>query len=316
MIRTLAVGRNSQLQADIPLQRLNDEDIAWYWVDFNSPTEEEASLLRDHFHFHPLAVEDCLHVLQRPKLDHYEDAHFFVLHAIDSRSLQVEEVDLFLGPNFLVTFHWKRHREIDEAWERIAGNPEEWSKGHLYGAYLVIDKLVDEYFPGVQQLEEQLNDIENNESDDSNFDLMNRLYDIRTALLKLRRTILPMRDLLYRIVNTNKIQGLREHLFYFTDVYDHLMKLSDMIEQSRDIASDMRDNFMSINSYRMNRIMKTLTVITTIFMPLTLLAGIYGMNFAYMPELQWRPAYFVVLGCMLSLGLGMYAWFRRKGWFD
>jgi magnesium transporter len=121
---------------------------------------------------------------------------------------------------------------------------------------------------------------------------------------------------LYRVVNSHRIEGLNEQLVYFSDIYDHLLKLSEMIDSNRDMTADFRDSYVSFHSDRMNSIMKTLTVITTIFMPLTFIAGVYGMNFGNMPELSWYYGYFMAIGLMLFIGVGLYAWFRRKGWFD
>ncbi|MDO3676566.1 magnesium/cobalt transporter CorA [Paenibacillus ehimensis] len=316
MLRICAVTHDSDLLTDIGLERLDDPDIAWYWVDFNQPTEQEAKLLESHFRFHPLAIEDCYHLLQRPKVDHYETVHFFVLHALNPRTLSAQEVDMFLGSRFLVTFHFGQQPELDEAWQRMQEQPSCQEKGHLYAAYLVMDKLVDEYFPAVYELEDELLGIEAGSRKRSVQQMMDDIFEIRGRLLKLRRTIVPMRDLLYRIVNSERIEGVKEHLFYFTDVYDHLLKLAEMIESNRDMTADMRDSYISMNSNRMNTIMKTLTVITTIFMPLTFIAGIYGMNFDYMPELKWHGGYFFVLGVMFGIGAGMFWWFKRKGWFD
>ncbi|MBB3109741.1 magnesium transporter [Paenibacillus phyllosphaerae] len=315
MIRTLAITPTHEIVQDLPLSAIAEHDAKWYWVDFAEPTEAEARLLDTHFRFHPLAIEDCLHLLQRPKMDHYEDVHFLVLHAIRADKMAAEEVDLFVGPNFLVTFHHHPSPEIDEAWNRITIRRKGIDKGPLYAAYVVIDKLVDEYFPTLYQLEDQLSEIESNHNHDSTEKLMGQLFEIRANLLKLRRTIVPMRDLLYRIINSERIENMKKHLLYFKDVHDHLLKLTDMLEATRDMTSDMRDNYISVNAHRMNTIMKTLTVITTIFMPLTFIAGLYGMNFANMPELQWRWGYYAVLFVMIALGVGMYAWFRRKGWF-
>ncbi|XOK61734.1 magnesium/cobalt transporter CorA [Paenibacillus elgii] len=316
MVRIYAVTHNAELLTDIGLDRLDDPDIAWYWVDFNQPTEQEAELLESHFHFHPLAIEDCYHLLQRPKVDHYETVHFFVLHALHPQKLSAQEVDLFLGTRFLVTFHFEPQPELDEAWLRMQEQPISRQKGHLYAAYLVMDKLVDGYFPAVYELEDQLLAIEAGSRKRSIQQMMDDIFEIRGRLLKLRRTIVPMRDLLYRVVNSERIEGVKEQLFYFTDVYDHLLKLAEMIESNRDVTADMRDSYISMNSNRMNTIMKTLTVITTIFMPLTFIAGIYGMNFDYMPELKWHAGYFFVLGVMFAIGAGMFWWFKRKGWFD
>ncbi|MED4603095.1 magnesium/cobalt transporter CorA [Paenibacillus validus] len=316
MIRSLAVTYDLQVMEDVSLNRLADADIRWYWVDFNDPTEEEAKLLESHFHFHPLAVEDCFHLLQRPKLDHYEDVHFFVMHAIHPQTLAAEEVDLFLGNNFVVTFHLNPAREVEDAWAKISGQNKGVDQGPIYAAYLIMDKLVDQYFPSVYQIEDQLNDIENKVRSESIQALMDDIFEIRSKLLKLRRTIVPMRDLLYRVINSERIEGIKEHLFYFKDVHDHLLKLSEMIDSNRDVTADMRDSYISLNSNRMNTIMKTLTVITTIFMPLTFIAGIYGMNFENMPELKWQWGYFIVLALMFAIGFGMFTWFRKKGWFN
>ena len=315
MIRALAVTKQQEIVTGLSLEQLLDPGVAWYWVDFDQPTESEALQLEQFFHFHPLAVEDCFHLLQRPKLDHYEDVHFFVLHALNASTLAAEEVDLFVGTNFVVTFHFTRLDEIEDAWNRMAEHKQGADKSHLYAAYLVMDKLVDQYFPSVYQLEDRLSDIENNSNQESIDVLMNQIFNIRTKLLKLRRTIIPMRDLLYRVVNSDRIEGLKDQLFYFKDIHDHLLKLSEMIESNRDVTADIRDSYISLNSNRMNTIMKTLTVITTIFMPLTFIAGIYGMNFDYMPELKWHSGYFIVLASMLGIGLGMFAWFSKKGWF-
>lgn len=316
MIRTFAVTQGLQFLQDVPLKDLTREDIAWYWVDFDAPTEEEAQLLERHFHFHPLAIEDCFHLLQRPKVDHYEDTHFFVLHALDQKNLSAHEVDLFLGHKFLVTYHNQKLRELDDAWQRITTQSSLWAKGHLFAMYMVVDKLVDEYFPAVYLIEDQLLEIETVDRRLSSHSLMNDVFEIRSKLLKLRKTIIPMRDLLYRLINSDRIDEFREHRVYFTDIYDHLLKLSEMIDSNRDMTADMRDNYVSLSSNRMNTIMKTLTVITTIFMPLTFIAGIYGMNFNYMPELNWRWGYFAVLGIMFGIGFGMFTWFHRKGWFE
>lgn len=314
MIRTLAFTNDRDVLQDVPLERLSQPDIAWYWVDFDSPDEQESLLLDNHFLFHPLAIEDCLHLLQRPKLDHYENFHFLVLHAMNDKTLETEEVDLFIGANFLVTYHNKSLPEIEGAWKKCA-QPHLCARGHIYGAYLLIDKLVDQYFPGVQSLEDQVDEIEGNTAGESVDQLMQQIYEVRSKLLKLRKTITPMRDLLYRVLNSEKIAGLKEQHAYYTDIYDHLLKLTEMMESIRDMTADMRDNYISINSNRMNQIMKTLTVITTIFMPLTFIAGIYGMNFTFMPELNWPFGYFAVVGLMALIGMGMYIWFVRKGWF-
>lgn len=315
MIRTLAITTDFSVIHDLPLDQLAAPHILWYWVDFNMPTDKEAANLKDHFHFHPLAIEDCFHLLQRPKVDHYKDVHFFVMHAIDAKTLDTEEVNMFLGHQYVVTYHMNESKEIEDAWARITEQESLRSQGHIHAAYLILDNLVDQYFPGVYQIEDQLDEIEDKMNTEELDTLMQQVFEIRSRLLKLRRTVVPMRDLLYRIISTDRIEQVREHLVFFTDIYDHLLKLSEMIDSNREITADIRDSYMSLSSNRMNTIMKTLTVITTIFMPLTFIAGIYGMNFAYMPELGWRWGYFGVLVIMLGISIWMFAWFQKKGWF-
>ncbi|CAH1223078.1 Cobalt/magnesium transport protein CorA [Paenibacillus auburnensis] len=318
MIRTLAVTHKGELLTDLPLQSITIADYAWVWADFASPTPEETLLLDTYFHFHPLAIEDCMHVLQRPKLDYYENVQFLVLHALNEVTLEAEEIDLFLSKSFLVSYHHQQKSEMDEAWEIVQGeihSRKGWSGGPMAAAYTVMDKLVDKYFPSLYSLEDELADLESMGSTESVEELMSQVFNVRGRLLKLRRTIVPMRDLMYRIVNSQHVQSNGEERIYFGDIYDHLLKLTDMIEVDREMTADLRDSYISLNSNRMNSIMKTLTVITTVFMPLTLIAGIYGMNFRVMPELDWAYGYPVILLLMLVLGAGMFRWFRRSGWF-
>lgn len=317
MIRTLAVTHSHEAIIGLPLEEMNLEDYDWVWVDFNMPTTEESRLLETYFHFHPLAVEDCLHILQRPKLDYYEDLQFLVLHALDPDNLEAVEVDLFLSPSLLVSFHMQPLIEVDEAWERVTDRAQKRNiktNGATLSAYSVMDKLVDQFFPSLFAIEDELAEIESKGGEESVEELMYQVFTLRSKLLKLRRTVVPMRDLLYRIVNSQHVQKHGHHA-YFSDIYDHLLKLTDMIEVDREMTADLRDSYISLNSNRMNNIMKTLTVITTIFMPLTLIAGIYGMNFSHMPELHWRFGYGAVLLLMFLLGASMVLWFIRRGWF-
>ncbi|WP_138751487.1 magnesium/cobalt transporter CorA [Paenibacillus sinopodophylli] len=315
MIRIVGYTKQKEWLTDLTIDDLKSTELEWYWVDFHKPLEEECRLLDTYFHFHPLAIEDCYHLLQRPKIDHYEDVHFFVLHEVERKTLTVNEINMFLGPNFIVTFHYEHSPEIEEARTKLLASKKIGEKGQLYAAYLVMDKLVDQYFPAVHELEDQLLDMEIGTDDGQSQTLMSDIFNIRSRLLRLRKTILPMRDLLYRLTNSDRIEGMEPYLAFYHDIYDHLLKLSEMMDSSREMTADLRDNYISYNSNRMNAIMKTLTVITTIFMPLTFLAGIYGMNFKNMPELEWSGGYFAVITVMLVIGLGMYAWFRSKGWF-
>jgi magnesium transporter len=311
VIRTIGVTNDYQIKKDMPLTELSN-DFRWHWVDFNAPSDEEIGYLYSHFRFHPLAVEDCLHALQRPKLDYYDGYDFYVIHTFDKVTFKPIEIDFFVGENFIVTFHSQPLSEIDTVLKNLPENEKAINKGILYIFYLILDKIVDEFFPTIYQLEDHLNDMETKEETQ---DIIREIFDIRHQLLKLRRTIVPMSELLYRVLNSERVKIPKEDRVYFMDIHDHVMRLSEIIDSNREMTNDIRDSYISINSYRMNNIMKTLTVLTSIFIPLTFIASIYGMNFEYIPELSWRYGYFFVLGLMLLCGVSMLFALWRKGWF-
>lgn len=145
--------------------------------------------------------------------------------------------------------------------------------------------------------------------------LLDDLFYTRHQLLSLRHTINPMRDLIYRILNSQRMTEMQGKMVYFSDIHDHLLKLTEMIEAARELTTDIRDSYISINSYQTNHVMKVLTVITTIFMPITFIAGLYGMNFQNMPELHWKYGYIACLIVMFIVTLGLCLWFKKKGWF-
>ncbi|MGH4122809.1 MAG: magnesium/cobalt transporter CorA [Clostridium sp.] len=316
MIRVIAITKDLKLICDLPLDELSKDNIMWYWMDFNNPTEDEISLLDSYFHFHNLSIEDCVFSFNTPKLDYYDNYNFFVLNALDKNTLDPVEVSLFVGNKYIVSYHGTELNELDEAWERAKTDEENWDKGPSYIAHQILDNIVDSFFPTINKIEDRLDKIENNVKKMHVRSLMDEIFEIRTDLLNLRRTINSMRDLLYRILNSQRLIGFHEHKLYFSDIHDHLIKLSDMIASDRELTSDMRDNYLSINSSRMNKHMMLLTVISSIFIPLTFIVGVYGMNFQNMPELTWKHGYFVVLLIMAIIATEMLLWFKRKGWFD
>ncbi len=314
VIRTLAITIKNEVEYDLPLTELKKKEIKWFWVDFEEPTEDEVMQLSRFFRFHPLAIEDCIEYVQRPKMDFYDQYIFIVLHTINHTTLEADEVDMFVSEEYIVTFHKKIVRDIKNLWYRV--NKEPILKENPFQImYNIVDHLVDDYFPPVYKLEDQINQVEDNTSDKSISELMEHVFDIRSELNKLRRTIIPMRDLLYRIISSARFNSLKERHIYFHDIYDHLLKLVEMIDANRELSSDIRDSYLSINSDRMNRVMMTLTVMSSIFLPLTFIAGVYGMNFKYMPELSGRYSYFIVIGIMLAIGIGMVCFFYKMGWF-
>ncbi|SFS72508.1 magnesium/cobalt transporter CorA [Marininema halotolerans] len=315
MVYTYAVTQDGEALHDIQLSQLKEDHIQWYWVDFAKPSADETQLLADFFDFHPLAIEDCLHRLQRPKMDYYHDHVFLIVHDVHPDTLEPEEVNLFVGENFIVTFHLHGSEELAETRARVWREKDPSVLNPSVIAHRIMDKIVDTLFPVIHKIEDRLDELDSRQ-EVSTPELIDEVFDIRSELIRLRHSVIPMRDLLYRIINSRRFMQNDERRFYFSDIHDHLVKLAHMIDSNREMTADIRDSYLSLNSFRMNRIMKTLTVITVIFMPLTFLAGVYGMNFVYMPELHNREGYFIVLGVMVLLALSLTLWFKSKGWFN
>jgi magnesium transporter len=314
MIRILVYTKLGEIHSDWTLEQVqqNRASLIWYWIDFAQPTMQETYQLHQ-LGFHELAIQDCLHLQQRTKLDIYDDYRFYVLNAIDPITLQPNEIDLFQHEQYIVTFHFKPQPEIDFVWEKMSTDPTAQPLGSWFICYKIMDKITDSFFPIAEELEDQITEIGTRLQINGE---LNQLFQIRRNLLRLRYVVQSLRELIIRITQSDQLTGSKEEQRYYMDVYDLLARLSGMIDSNREMTSDIRDNYLSLNSHRMNSIMMTLTLFTTIFMPLTFIAGIYGMNFEHMPELHTRYGYFIVLGVMVVISIGMIIWFRHKGWFS
>ena len=279
MIWTMGLTKNNNIIHDFPVENISELDLRWYWVDFDQPDAEEASLLHSFFAFHPLALEDCYGRMQRPKLDHYDGYTFFALHSICHEDLNAEELNLFLGENFVISFHYTQLQEIHKAREMIMHNPSKWERGNILVTYEIFDKIVDQYFPILYNIEDHLDEIEEKLSPTTVQLSMEYVFEVRGDLLRLRRTIFPMRELLYRMLESKRLNFIPQEHTYFSDIYDHLIRLAEMIDSNRQLTSDIRDSQLSINSNQMNSVMMTLTIISSIFIPLTFIAGVVWDEF-------------------------------------
>ncbi|MBF7096354.1 magnesium/cobalt transporter CorA [Alkalibacter mobilis] len=318
MIKIIALTNNDELISVKTIEEINEDELKWFWVDFEKPNEMEIAYLYDYFNFHPLAIEDCLQWMQRPKVDFYDGYSFFVLHAIQRETLVHMEINLFLGNKYIVTFHQDPNLPefIEASKNLLESGIDLWEEGNTYVAYLIMDLIVDGYFPGVFNIEDKLKEYDDIMNMSYDKDQIKTLYKTRSDLMKVGRTVTSTRDLIYRILNTTHTNRFMGGKAYFADIYDHLLKISEIIDANREIASEIRDSMISLNTNKMNSVMTLLTVITTIFIPLTFIAGIYGMNFKNMPEIDHPYGYFIVLGIMILIGFLMYRWFKKKGWFD
>lgn len=314
MIKTYYVNLKDEIKETNSPKDISEEK-KWIWVDLNEPTKEESEILVDYFDFHPLSVEDATQVQQRPKFKQYDDYQFIVFHALDLKTLESEEVDIFIGDDFIVTFHRERYEEIDTIKRKLFNETIEINepKDILLN---ILDDIVDNYFPFIYDIEDKVFNFEDRHNlDITTKTLIDDTFDLRQELLIIKRTVQPMKDLVYRM-REGKLLHLNEQQFlYITHINDHLMKQMEMVDSSREMTSDIRDNYISLNSFKMNNIMKILTIYSVVFMPLTLIAGIYGMNFTNMPELEWHSGYYIVLIIMAVIAIIMLIVFKKKRWF-
>ncbi|NQT22203.1 MAG: magnesium/cobalt transporter CorA [Candidatus Omnitrophica bacterium] len=292
---------------------------ALLWLNVEKPTEKDMELLIQCFNFHPLAIEDCLTSIQRPKIDRYDDYLFIVLHAATLSPHKDKatslELDTFIGQNFIVTVHMKPIKSVASARSRCIKNPQILSKGPAHLFYTIADSLVDNYFPILAQLDKDIEKTEQLIFKDHASENVSKILNLKEIVLTLRRFIGPQREIVNFLARGDYQPTISADLsIYFRDIADLLARISDTLDGYRDILTNILDGFTSVTSNKLNEIMKVLTIIATIMMPLTLVTGIYGMNFQFMPELNWKYGYFVILFIMLSIGGSMLLYFKHKKW--
>lgn len=274
------------------------------------------------FQIHPLALEDVINVHQRAKLEHYPTHQFLVLHQVDAvEQIQSEQISLFLGKNFVLTFQEEAGDCFDPVRERLRQRVGLLrTSGPDYLAYTLLDAIVDHYFPMLESYGERLDDLETRIIQYPEGTTMAEIHDIKRQLLTLRRKIWPLRDALNSLVRDPVPEVTDATRIYLRDCYDHIMRIIDLLETYRELSSDLLEFQLSSISYKINEVMRMLTVIATIFIPLTFIVGLYGMNFDpdtspyNMPELRWYWGYPFSLALMAAVTLALLAFFYRKGW--
>jgi magnesium transporter len=288
------------------------------WADVTDPTGEDFAELAEEFGFHPLSIEDCRNAHQRPKVEEYAGYYFIVLYEAQLTGkhddLELRELNIFLGKNFLVTVHSRPIRAVETA-KRLWG---EWTDRADHGsgllAYLLIDSIVDDYLPLLDVLSERMDQLEDNIFMEFQQESIQDIFRFKKQLLYLRRSITPLRDVFNTMLRREQPIFARETFVYFQDVHDHTIRVADTIDTLRELLGSTMDAYLSVSGNRMNMVMKRLTSVSTILMSVTLVAGVYGMNFDFMPELKWRFGYVFALGSMAAVGLGLYFFLRKVKW--
>jgi magnesium transporter len=308
----------TSIDADWIKQHLDEDHF--FWLDLTSPSHEDVGKLADLFGFHPLALEDVEQFHQRPKLDDYADHVFLVFyggwreHSGDSEP--VREVHMFITGKYLVTIHRDPLPPLDEQRKQLDGQV---LHSEQFLLYRVLDALTDSFFPVLADMDDEIDNLEAAVLESPTDEQLERLFALKRQLLEMRKVVTPQRDLFARgIDRIAELPGLKvdEH-DYFRDVYDHLIRISDLIDSYRDLLSGATDLYLSTVSNRQNEVMKQLAVIATIFLPLGFLTGFFGQNFGYLANTLLAPTWvFWVfgIGSLLAAVLGLIMFFRRKRW--
>jgi magnesium transporter len=297
-----------------------------FWLELEEKTEESDRLLTELLKIHPLAIEDIWNDIGIPKVEDFDEYILLVMHGVREDDyakadvpVSLAELDVVIGEHFIVT-HASDERvcAIAPVWTEVMRNGKLLKKGPAWVAHAIVDRLVDEYVPVVDRFEEQISSVEERvlegKSSTKSHVTMRQILQIKRSLQMLRRTTVNQREILHRIARAEFDLIPHELVPFFRDVYDHFARVTELVDSYRELTSGLLEAHFSINSERMNEIMKRLTLISTIMLPLTLIAGIYGMNFENMPELKWRYGYYFALGLMLMVTSVVLIYFRRKKW--
>jgi len=299
---------------------LEDDGASVVWLNVDGL--HDASILDAidvRFGVHRLVLEDVLSIHQRPKVEAYDGYFFAVVKMLDfdeeSRCVTVEQVSFIVGERFLFSFQERSGDVFDPVRERLRGGKGRIrGRGVDYLAYALIDAVVDRYFLVLERIGDRIEQIEEEAMNGGSSATIHAIHDLRREILVLRRAVWPLRDAL-ALMYRGDVEGIHEDTrLFLRDVHDHTVQVIDTIESLRELLSAAMDLHLSSVSNRMNEVMKVLTIIATIFIPLSFFAGVYGMNFEHMPELSWPWAYPALLGFMLVIALGMIGFFKRKDW--
>jgi len=272
-----------------------------------------------HFELHPLIMEDIMNTEQRPKMEDFGPYIYIVLKMLyydeKENETKIEQVSLILGESFVISFQEMEGDIFDHTRERIKNGKGRIRKMRAdYLGYALLDAIVDNYFIILEKLGERIEELEDRLVTDPKPETLQEIHRLKREMIFLRRSVWPLREVINGLERGESSLIHKSCLIYLRDVYDHTIQVIDTVETFRDMVSGMHDTYLSFVSNRMNEVMKVLTIIATIFIPLTFIAGIYGMNFKFMPELEWRWAYFVVWVVIVIVAAIMVIFFKRKKW--
>lgn len=296
----------------------NKKSVTWIKIVGLHDTDAIANI-GAHFNLHPLLLEDVLNTKHRPKLEEYDNCLFLTLKALnvdeEKENIESEQMSFVLGPNWVISFQEKEGDVFVQLREHIKNNKGTIRQKNVdYLLYRLIDTVVDNYFLVTEYISDETIDLEEEVFENPNEASLRKIQSIKKLLVSLRKSSGPLREAVLSLLKDGNKLIMKSTLRYLQDVYEHIIQVNETVESQRDTVASIMDIYMTGVSNRMNEVMKMLTIIATIFIPLTFIAGIYGMNFDNMPELHWKYGYYLVWGIMVIITLLMFIYFRRKRW--
>jgi len=290
------------------------------WVDIEKPNAADNKILSDIFHFHPLTIEDAIETRNHPKVESYGDYLFLIVHGVtmetNSTNFVTHELDIYLGENFVLTYHHDFFRSINHVKSQVRANTFSCERGADYLLHQILDRLVDLYIPVVDDFDTAINKLEDRifEMKNGSNKILEEIMDVKRSAGRLIRISSKQLDVISRMSH-GEFPLISEHILpFYRDVYDHLHRVSVLAENYRDLVGGLLNIHFNVVANRTNDVVKILTIFSAIVLPLSLIAGIYGMNFENMPELKTRYGYFLTLGLMVLLAIALLFYFWRKGW--
>jgi magnesium transporter len=311
--------RETEDLADIRAARASNKPL---WLDLEQHTDEANALLLDTFHLHPLTVEDLWGTRALPKVEGFDDYLFVLVHGVrregDPPRIHVVELDIVIGSSFVITHHDQPSRSVEAVRHELSCSSKLLKRGPAWVLHSLLDHLVDHYVPVLDEYDEVIETLEQDVIDKAGTPkgrkLMSRIFELKRDLQALRRVSAHQREILMRLSRAEFPEIPQEATPFFRDVYDHFARVSDLAEGYRELVTSTMEAYLSVQGNRMNEVMKALTLISTVMLPLTFIAGVYGMNFEVMPELRWHYGYAAVLILMLITSVSIVAFFRHKRW--
>jgi magnesium transporter len=303
------------------LPELLQERDTVIWVDMESPTAADEQVLLDVFNFHPLTVEDCRENRHYPKIEEFPGYIYFIVHGVRADTspdrFNTIELDGFLGSNYVITYHHDFFRSIANVKQLLRTSPIACQRGPAFLLHQILDQIVDFYSPVLDDFDSRIDQLEETifSLRRPNNEILSEIMDLKRSVLRLRRISNKQMDILLRMSRGEFHSLIPEDMRpFYRDIYDHIVRVTDLADSYRDLISGSLEAYLSVVSNRMNEVMKVLTIFSAVMLPLTFIAGVYGMNFENMPELHSRYGYYGALIVMGVVAVGMLIFFWRRGW--